>query len=138
MSDALVIAAFETRIEAWAAAQTPAIPVAFHLVDFEPPATRYIRAWVLPARTLSKDWAGDHRLRRGIFQVDLCLPLDGSGKSAITALAASLDVAFPMTGPMTQGAIKVYLLSPMSQSDSRTEGTHSVTSVSCEYNSHTV
>jgi hypothetical protein len=138
MSDALVRAAFEVRLAAWAAAQTPPIPVSYELVPLDPPATRYIRCWLLPVPTQSNDLAGLHRLRQGVFQVDLCIPQDGKGTAAPTALAASLDAYFPLTGPLEQGSIKVYLTTPLSPAQPRPEGAHSVTAVSCEYKSHTI
>ncbi len=138
MSLALVRAAFEVRLAAWAAAQSPAIPVAYQLKTFTPPTTRYVRAWLLPAPTNSVDITGLHREYKGVFQVDICTPADGQGTGAANALAASLDAYFPLTGPMTQGSIKVYVTAPMSATQPRGEGTHDVTSVSCEYLCHTI
>lgn len=138
MSDALVRAAFETRLSAWAAAQVPAIPVAWEEVSFSPPPTRYIRAWLLRAPTQNEAWDSNHRLRRGIFQVDLCIPSNSKGTGEATALAASLDATFSLAAPMTQGDIKVFLLSPMSPVKGPLEGTHNVTHVSCEYRSDTI
>jgi len=137
MSDALVRAAFETRLKAWADAQVPPIQVAYQNVTLTPPTGRYARCHLIPAPTLSEDWAGEHRLRRGIFQVDLCMP-NGTGPGAATTLVQSLDAAFPLTGPMTQGSIQVYLLSPMSQGPALQEPDHYVVPVSCTYRSDTI
>lgn len=137
MSDALVRAAFETRLKAWADAQVPPIPVAYQNVTFTPPTGRYVRCWMLPAPTQSEDLGGLHRLRRGVFQVDLCLPI-GNGPGVANTLAASLDVAFPLTAPMTQGAIRVFLLSPLSQGPAMEEPDHYVVPLSCEYRSDTI
>lgn len=137
MSDALVRAAFETRIAAWAAAQSPPIPVAYENVTFTPPAGRYLRCWLLPVPTQAETFDGLGRLRRGIFQVDLCLPM-GAGSGAAQALLSSLDAAFPLTGPMTQGGISVYLLTPLSGAAGRPDGDHYVVPVSCEYRSDTI
>lgn len=137
MSDALVRAAFESRVAAWAAAQVPPIPVAYQNVVFTPPAGRYVRVWLLPAPTQCQTFNGEHRQRRGVFQVDLCLPI-GTGPAAASALAASLDAAFPLTGPMTQGSAKVFLLSPMSQGAPLDGGTHYTVPVSCTYQCDTI
>lgn len=137
MSDALVRAAFETRLKAWADAQVPPIPVAYENATFTPPAGRYARCHLIPAPTLSEDLSGTHRLRRGIFQVDLCMPI-GTGPSAASALAASLDAAFPLIAPMTQGSIKVFLLSPLSPGPAIEEPDHYVVPLSCEYRSDTI
>lgn len=135
MSDALVRAAFESRLASWAAAQVPPIPVAYQNVPFTPPNGRYARCWVLPAPTQSGTLDGLHRERKGVFQVDLLMP-NGTGSGAATALAASLDAAFPVV--LSQGGIKVFLLSPMSQSSSIQEPNHYMVPVSCMYRSDTV
>lgn len=138
MSDALVRAAFETRLAAWAAAQSPTIPVVYQNQTYTPVAgSRYIRAWLLPAPTQCQTFNGEHRVRRGVFQVDLNMPI-GTGPAAANALAASLDAAFPLTAPMTQGAVKVFLLSPMSQGPSLDGSTHYTVPVSCEYRCDTI
>jgi hypothetical protein len=137
VSDLLIRQAFETRLAAWAAAQTPPIPVTFENHKFKPPAGRYIRCWLLPAPTQSESLDGLHRLRSGIFQVDLCMP-NGEGAGAATALAASLDAAFSLTSPMTQGSIKVFMLSPMSAAPAMQEPNHYVVPVSGEYRSDTI
>lgn len=135
MSDALIRAAFESRLAAWAASQVPPIPVAYQNVAFTPPNGRYARCWILPVPTQSGTLDGLHRERKGVFQVDLCMPI-GTGSAAVNALVASLDAAFPVV--LTQGAIKVFLLSPMSQSSSIQEANHYMVPVSCEYRSDTV
>lgn len=137
MSDALVRATFETRIAAWAAAQSPAIPVAYENTTFTPPAGRYLRCWLLPLPTQAETFDGLGRLRRGMFQIDLCMPM-GAGSAAILALIASLDAAFPLTTPLAQGGISVYLLTPLSGAAGRPDGDHYVVPVSCEYRSDTV
>lgn len=137
MSDALVRAAFESRLTTWAAAQTPPIPVAYQNTAFTPPAGRYVRCWVIPAPTQAETFDGLGRLRRGIFQVDLCMPI-GTGPAAANALADSLDAAFPLTAPLAQGGIKVYLLAPLSQAGPLDEPGHFVVPVSCEYRSDTI
>lgn len=137
MSDALVRAAFETRLATWAAAQTPPIPVAYQNLAFTPPTGRYVRCWLLPAPTLSEDLGGLHRQRRGIFQLDLCLPI-GVGPGAANTLAASLDATFPLTAPMVQGAIRVFLLTPLSQGPAQDGPDHYMVPLSCEYRSDTI
>lgn len=137
MSDALVRAAFETRLLAWANAQTPAIPVAFENAAFSAPTGRYARAYLLPAPTACETFNGEHRRRMGVFQVSLCMPI-GTGPGAAAALTASLDAAFPLSAPMTQGALKVFLLSPMSPAPAIQEPDHFVAPVSCTYRADTI
>lgn len=137
MSDALIRTAFESRLATWAAAQTPAIQVAYENVNFTPPAGRYLRCFILPADTQSDTLDGLHRKRMGIFQVDLCMPT-GTGPGPAVALAASLDAAFPLTAPMTQSTLKIFLLSPMSPSAAIQQPDHYVVPVSCAYRADTV
>jgi hypothetical protein len=137
MSDALVRAAFETRLLAWANAQVPAIPVAFENAAFTPPSGRYARAYLLPAPTACETWGGEHRRRMGIFQVSLCMPI-GTGPGAAALLTASLDAAFPIALPMTQGTLKVFLLSPMSPAPAIQESDHFIVPVSCTYRADTI
>jgi hypothetical protein len=137
MSDALVRAAFETRLLAWANAQVPAIPVAFENASFTAPDGRYARAYLLPAPTACETFNGEHRRRMGVFQVSLCMPI-GTGPGAAATLAASLDAAFPLSTPMTQGSIKVFLLSPMSPGPALQEPTHFIVPVSCTYRADTI
>lgn len=137
MSDALVRAAFETRLAAWAAAQTPPIPVSFQNVAFTPPTGRYVRCWLLPAPTQSRGIGGTDRERKGIVQIDLCLPI-GTGSKMAADLANSLDAAFPLTGPMTQGGIEVWMTSPLSAASPIEGPTHYTVPLSGSYLSHTV
>ncbi|MGZ5121030.1 MAG: phage tail terminator-like protein [Burkholderiales bacterium] len=132
MSDALVRAAFETRLAAWAAAQSPAIPVAWENSTFTPPTGRYVRCYLIPAPTECETFNGEHRRRMGVFQVSLCMST-GSGPAAANALAASLDATFPLSAPLAQGNIKVFLLSPMSIAPAIQENDHYVVPVSCTY-----
>lgn len=137
MSDALVRAAFETRLAAWAAAQVPAIPIAYENAAFTAPTGRYARCFLLPALTQNDMLSGEHRRRMGVFQVSLCMPI-GAGPGAAAALTASLDAAFPLTAPMVQGALRVFLLSPMSPGPAIQEPDRFVVPVSCTYRADTI
>ena len=132
MSDALIRAAFETRLAAWAAAQVPTIPIYYENITFTPPAGRYARCFLMPAPAECETLNGEHRRRMGVFQVSLCMPI-GVGPAAGTALAASLDPVFPMTLPMTQGGIKIFILSPMAIAPGIQESDRYVVPVSCTY-----
>ena len=132
MSDALIRAAFETRLAAWGAAQSPPIPIAYENATFTPPAGRYARCFLMPAPTECETMGGEHRRRMGIFQVSLCMPI-GTGPGAAASLAASLDTAFPLTQPMTQGGVRIFLLSPMSAGPGIQDPDRYVIPVSCAY-----
>lgn len=111
MSDALLAKAFESRLKAWAAAQTPAIPVAWENVAFKPPTGRYARAHLLPNPAKHLTLEGTGRSLQGVFQVDLCMPPD-TGAGGARALADSLDAAFSLV--MEQDGLRIWLLTPMS------------------------
>lgn len=134
---ASIRAAFETRLAAWAASQTPPIPVAYENVGFTPPTGRYARCHVMPSPTESETFNGEHRRYMGIFQVSLYMPA-GAGSGASAALAASLDATFPMRQPMTQGGVKIFLLSPMSEGPAIQDADRYVVPVSCAYRADVV
>lgn len=113
MSEALIRKAFESTLKTWADAQTPAIPVAWENVSFTPPAGRYARAFVLPSTKERLFLEGGGRMWKGLFQVSLCMT-QGAGAGGAEALVASLDTAF--ASDITVSGLRVYLISPMSQS----------------------
>jgi len=137
VSQALVRAAFETALSTWAAAQTPPIPVAWENVNFNPPASRYIRANLLPADTASFDLLGKHRRYQGVLQIMLCMPL-GVGKGATEALVSAIEALFPQAAWFTASAFRVQVASPMSAAPSFPDDSKMLTPVSCRYRSDIV
>jgi hypothetical protein len=106
--------AFEVALNTWAAARTPALPVAWANVPFTPTASRHARAHLMPAPTTNEMLSGKHRRYEGIFQVSLYVP-EGSGDAEARTLADSLDTVFSPSSPLTNGGLKVYLTQPVSQ-----------------------
>lgn len=137
MTQALVRAALETALDAWADAQSPAIPVAWENVTFTPPTTRHIRAFILPAETQSLDLLGKHRGFRGIFQVSLCMPI-GTGMKATETLVNALDVLFARASYFTAGGVRTQIVTPMSASTPLQSDGFIITPVSCQYLAHVV
>lgn len=135
MTQALVRAALETALDTWADAQS--IPVAWENVDFDPPASIYIRANILPAQTQSLDLLGKHRGYRGIFQVTLCMPR-GVGPGASDALVADLDETFPRAAVFTAGGVRTQIVTPMSASTPIPDDDALLVPVSCQYLAHVV
>lgn len=111
MSLALIRSAFESRLKTWANAQTPAIPIAYENLAFTPPLTRYLRAYVLPAKTDSNTLDDVARTYQGLFQVSIVVPLNEGAGNAQT-LAAAIAGLYPSS--FIQGSIRVYC-SPMSE-----------------------
>jgi hypothetical protein len=135
MSQAIVRQALELTLSTWAAAQSPAIPVAYENVEFTPPAGRYVRAFLLPAPTESLDLARVHRRYFGVFQVSLVMP-KGTGPAAAEALLASLSAAFPTSAPIVRTNVRVWLTQPMSAAPAIQEPDRYVIPVSAPYEAH--
>lgn len=130
MTQEIIRAAFETRLKTWADAHS--LTVAFENVDFDPPDEAYVRAWMLPAEPQSYGLDGKHRKYHGLFQVDLCMPLNEGGHPS-QLLVESLDAAFPLTAPMSQSGLSIWITSPMAATPGKNEAKHYVTHVSCGY-----
>lgn len=114
MSQAAIRAILETRLAAWAAARVPTLPVLWEnaRTDAEP-AGPHLRAYVLPATTTNAYLDGTGRTHQGIFQVTAFL-LPGTGPRQADAIAAELDALFPCAAVLTDGALKVQVMAPVS------------------------
>lgn len=113
MSKRQIRTAFESRLNAWANSQSPAIPIAWENISFTP-AKPYLRAFLVPASTDSIDLEGKHRMYTGIFQVNI-VGEPGKGPPQVDKIAEDLDKEFPLNMRMavTDGVVLVY--SPMNQ-----------------------
>ena len=142
MSDPRVRSAFETALETWAAAQSPALPVVYQGVPLDDATqeaivtSSYVRAWLMPAPDKSMDIGGKHREYSGIFQVDLCM-LPGTGHGDVTTLAQSLDNVFDTDTPITSGGLNVWITLPMTEGPPIPSDTHYIVPVYCSYQAHT-
>lgn len=138
MSDRLIRQLFEARLKTWADARAPALPVAFENVTFTPPAngSTYLRAFLLPADTTSRDLAGDNRNRSGVFQINIVAPI-GTGPGAAEGIAAELEALFPMNLLLTSGTFQVLQTSPVRKRRGITEDARYTVPVDFEYQSDT-
>lgn len=132
MTTARIRTAFETKIATWAAAQSPALTVAWENKAFTPPAGAYCRASLIPGRTASRDLGGLNRSYTGVFQVSLYLPT-GTLSQPGAVLADSLDTAFPVEDPLIVGDLAIFLTSPMSPAAALEDAGRYVVPVSCTY-----
>lgn len=133
MSNAIIRSALEGRLKTWADSQAPPIPIAFQNVAFTPPSqARYMRAFLLPAETISDDLLGDHKGYMGLLQVSLCLP-DGSGPSASDQLVSELETLFPGSLRIVKSGLTVMITRPASAGPSMQEPGLYVTPVSIRY-----
>lgn len=131
MSNVIIRTAFESRLATWAAAQSPALPIAYENRAFIPPANnRYLRAYVIPAKTQANTLEQTDRDYEGIFQVSIVQPLTaGTASSATIALA--LDALYPAS--FLEGSTRIFVTSPMSIAPAIIESNNYVLPVSCFY-----
>lgn len=103
MSASDIREAFETRIAAFAAAQTPVLPVAWENTTYTPsPNTAFLQCAMLPAPT-ANPWMGvtSERLL-GIYQIN-CYGVQDTGPAATEAVADALIALFPRGGITQNG-----------------------------------
>jgi hypothetical protein len=115
MSDRLIRAAFESRLNTWANARTPKLPIAFEDVSFTPPTGggTYLQAYLLPANVDSTDLEGVHRLYQGVFQINV-VTAAGSGRGAASAIADELSALFSNNLMIMQSGLPVFVMTPLS------------------------
>lgn len=137
MSKAIVRRVLESTLGTWAAAQVPAMKVAYEGVPFTPPvlSVTYARGFMLPAMTVSIDLG--QRLRRyvGIWQVSLHIP-EGQGLAVAQAAEASLDAAYTTHAPLVNGTVLVYITMPMSAAAAIPGDGRIHVPISCRYEAH--
>lgn len=136
MSHATVRAILEARLNTWAA--TRPVRVAWENVPFSPAqGETYLRAFMLPAETVSQDLKGDHRRFLGIFQVSIVTPIN-AGPGAALALVDALNTHFPMNGRYTSGSVTVQIVGPASPAPAIQEESHFIIPVSIRYRCDTI
>lgn len=110
MSDAIIKAAIETRLIAWAAAQTPPIPASFENSGYKPVAgQRYLRGTLLPALPLNPSQGGSHTHYHGIYQVDVCVP-EGGGSTVHSPIVEAIRTLFKRPTTMPRDGVYVNIL----------------------------
>ncbi len=137
MSNNLIRAGFESLIATWAAAQSPAIPVAYENKTFTPPATRYARAFLLPGQTDSQDLQGTHRSYVGVFQVSLYMPV-GTGPGAAETLANAICALYPKQTRIVFGGLSIVLTRPMAARAAISDSDRYIVPIDCAYRADTI
>ena len=95
MSNKIIRAALEAKLNTWAKAQVPPIPIAWQNATFTPPTqARYLRAFLLSGETQDPAVSCDIHVYIGIFQVSICIP-EGSGATGAESVVDSLIAEFP-------------------------------------------
>jgi hypothetical protein len=109
MSNAIIQAAIEVRLAAWAGAQSPAIPIAYENMGFKPTAgQRYLRGTLMPAGTLNPSQGGEHKRYHGFYQVDVYVPANG-GTGPSRALTKAIEVLFKCPTTIQSGGLNVHI-----------------------------
>ena len=133
MSTKLCRQAIEARLYGWASTRSPALPLAWQNVAYTPTTGQtYLRGTLLPADTASNDLKGDHRGYRGVYQVDVCAPIN-AGPGAAEGIAAELDALFPVNLRITVSGLAVQITGPASVGPAAQVDTHFILPVSIPY-----
>ncbi|NID14397.1 phage tail terminator-like protein [Luteibacter yeojuensis] len=138
MSNKLVRRAIETRLAQWAAARTPALRIAYENVAFTPVnGETYLRGFLLPAATGSNDLAGQHRVYRGVYQINVVAPI-GLGPGAVEGIADELATLFPLNLRMTVAGFTAQVIAPATAAQGGQDESTFVLPVSFQYRADTV
>lgn len=121
MSNKLCRQAIETALDTWAAARSPALPIAWENVAFTEPATTYLRAFLLPADTAGFDLAGAGRTYTGVYQVSVVAPVD-TGPGAAEGIADEIAALFPLDSRLSVTGLTLLITSPVTAAQGATEG----------------
>lgn len=120
MSQKAIRALYEGRLNTWAKARVPALPVAFQNAAFTKPSTgSYLRAFLLPNDTDSRYLEGTDRVYMGVFQVSIVAPLNG-GPAVAEGILSELDALFPAYLDLTS-TLKVTTITPLSAAPAQQE-----------------
>lgn len=133
MSVARIRAAFESRLATWAASKV--LPVVWQNVGAGNMTGDHLRAFLLPAQTLSMDIAGEHRGYRGVFQVSI-FTRPNIGANRAESLARELDELFPVALRMLSAGLTVQVMTPMASRPSIVETDWYSVPVDCRYEAH--
>jgi hypothetical protein len=86
----------ETRLNNWAKAQVPPIPVAFQNVNFNKPVSGpYLEIVMLADNSMNRDLAAEGVRVFGMFQVNCYAPAN-TGMAQVEALANNVVALFPV------------------------------------------
>ena len=138
MSQSRIRKIFETRLATWAAARVPPLPVLWENVRVAvEPVSPHLRAYVMPATTLSPYLAGEGRTFIGIFQASIFTPA-GTGPKRGEEIAAELDALFPCNDSFTDvGGLSVQVMTPVSASPAMQDDDFSMVAASFRYQCQT-
>ena len=138
MSTQTIREALDGRLTTWATARVPALRVAHENVPFTPAGGEtYLRASILPARTVSDDLEGDHRGYRGVFQISIVCPIN-VGAGAAGNIADEIAALFPVNLRLTREGMTVQVITPASVAPALPHESDFTVPVSFEYRADTI
>jgi len=97
MSNAVIRAALEARLKAWADAQVPKVLFAAENSAFTKPSdgSPFIEPFLLPNLTINNELRGSRKTMLGLFQVNCWAP-KGKGMGQVEQLALGVINLFPL------------------------------------------
>lgn len=96
MNEDVIRAYFETKLNTWAAAQSPVVPIAFEAVGFtKPDDAPYLEVFLMPTTTSNRSVGAIKTRERGIFQISVVAPT-GEGPKEAQDLAKAIAGLFPV------------------------------------------
>lgn len=119
MSHARARQAIEIKLAAWAAARP--IRVAHMEEGFDPdPSETYLRAFLLPASTITRHLAAEVYEYRGIYQVSIVCPA-GQALATAEALVDELSTLFRVDTELSRNGFEGLIVEPLEQGPTITE-----------------
>lgn len=85
----------EAKIKAWAAVQSPPIPIAYENVAFTKPDTTFIELYIIPATTVNQTVSAARKTLAGLIQFNIYTK-EGVGTKKSEELAQTLIDLFPV------------------------------------------
>ena len=109
MSNKIIRAAIEGRLQEWAALQTPPIPVIFQNMGAKPVVgQRYLRGFLMPAETLNPSEGSRHKYYHGLYQVSI-YEVENQGAGDSDELAEAIEVLFASPTTISKGGLNVLI-----------------------------
>jgi hypothetical protein len=85
----------EAKVKAWAAAQSPAIPIVYENVAFTKPDSTFIELYIIPATTVNQTVSAARKTLTGLIQFNIYTK-EGVGTKKSEDLAQALIDLFPV------------------------------------------
>ncbi|MFA0969561.1 phage tail terminator-like protein [Pseudomonas amygdali] len=113
MSHNIISAAFESRLLAWAKARAKPLKVVVENETYSPSTGEtYLRAFTLPAVTVSYTLSGDHRVYVGVFQVNVITP-SGKYRTEASGIVDELATLFALNLRIARAGLVALVMTPV-------------------------